>query len=258
MPRCLSPSMVCRKSLSLRRIPWPQHSYPSGPRLRWLPTSPTPTAPPYVGDAYQDYLRQQQRRAPSQRRPAKKYVKFDSGGVLPPPTPSMPRSSRLLGGGLPGPSMPSIPRVSSPGFPELGLMPDLSADLDEDESYSEVQVYWRKAAGLAYVTAGTDLYLYTKPLPTPRFREVVAQFHIDADIPPNSSIVVAPQVSNDMTTWDTQSALTTVSPGGTYPKVAVSKYTTIGAFMRFQIKLTLSAGAATVGGTFEIVAVGRK
>lgn len=117
--------------------------------------------------------------------------------------------------------------------------------------------FWSKAAVAANVTAGTDQNIYTRVLPTQDYTEVVIQAVADAEIPPNSSVTITPEISNDAMNWYSLSSFTAISPGGTYPKTEIIKYTTIAAFMKVRIALSMSAGASNVCSTIDITCVGR-
>jgi len=116
--------------------------------------------------------------------------------------------------------------------------------------------FWPKRAVLSHVNAGTTHYLYTQPRDTGDFSEAIvkascaartassANFHID----------IYAQISNDGVEWEELSPRLARISWPTFPQSHMEKYTDIGKWMRFEIRLLESGGglAGIAGGTIAI------
>jgi hypothetical protein len=116
---------------------------------------------------------------------------------------------------------------------------------------SEYLPFWPKAGIGAYVTnGGGTAVVYSKALPTNGFTEVVIQMEIDATFgaaagPPNTTVDVAPEISNDGVNWKTLTASSlSIANNATFPAQATEKFTEIGAFMRMKITITSREAAS--------------
>jgi hypothetical protein len=100
--------------------------------------------------------------------------------------PRQPQEGFLTRSYGPGPTFSPAP-PSSPAD-ELDIEDDFL--LDDFDITSQQLLFWSKSAVMAYVTSGTDLYVWTQYLPTNDFNEIITQLVVDAEIAPNSTITV--------------------------------------------------------------------
>ena len=101
------------------------------------------------------------------------------------------------------------------------------------------------------------VHLYTDPLPTPCFDELLTQVTFSARaFDPNVSIYVVPQISNDLQEWQSLTAYQfgpLVTPG-----TQIIKQPIVGLWQRFDCLCShMAPGSAVAGQNVDIVTIGR-
>ncbi len=113
--------------------------------------------------------------------------------------------------------------------------------------------------GVVAANASNAVTLFTQPLITSKYVEVVAVLRADIRMMGTlgATFTASPQISNDLAGWDDVTpAFSAISPGSTYPVVEVKKITKLGRFMRFKLVLFDGAGGNT-GITFSLLGDGK-
>ena len=130
---------------------------------------------------------------------------------------------------------------------------------------AEYLPFWPKAGIGAYVNSGGGTEtIYSKALPTNGFTEVVLQMQIDATFggvvggPPDTTIEVDPQISNDGVNWKDITSSMSIANTSAFPAQSTEKFTDIGAFMRMKITITSwEAASGPIAATLQITGAGR-
>jgi hypothetical protein len=119
--------------------------------------------------------------------------------------------------------------------------------------------FFRK--GVIAANVNQSKTIYTQPLITEKFVEVLAALRVDAPIVSTHAadgIGVIPQISNDLVNWaDKTPNFTSVGPGVSFPITETILITEIGRYMRFKIVLSKPVLAGVLGLTFSLLGDGK-